>query len=71
MAMSMPNLHSSRSTHNRGIGYSVLSSVAESGGKQGKRDLRARIEDFESLLEDLCDERNETSVALDSGGACD
>jgi hypothetical protein len=53
MAMSMPNLHSSRSTHNRGIGYSVLSSVAECGRKPGTRDLCARIEEFESLLQDL------------------
>ncbi len=53
MAMSMPNLHSRRSTYNRGIGYSVLSNAAECGDKQGKRDLRARIEEFESLLEDL------------------
>ena len=53
MAVSMPNLHSSRSTYNRGIGYSVLTNVTECGGKQGKQALRSRIEEFESLLEDL------------------
>ena len=53
MTMSMPNLHSSRSTHNRGIGYSVLSNAGESGGLKGKQSLSARIEEFDSLLEDL------------------
>ncbi len=37
MATSMLNLYSSRSTHNRGIGYSVLTSVMECGGKQWRR----------------------------------
>ena len=53
MAVSMPNLHSSRSTYNRGIGYSVLANAAECGGKQGKQALRSRIEEFETLLGDL------------------
>ena len=53
MAMSMPSLHSSRSTYNRGIGYSVLSKAGECGGNQGKQSLRSRIEEFETLLEDL------------------
>ena len=53
MTMSMPNLHSSRSTYNRGIGYSVLSNNTECGGNAGKNVMRSRIEEFESLLEDL------------------
>ena len=53
MTMSMPNLHSSRSTHNRSIGYSNLDNAAACGGNQGKQDLRSRIEEFDTLLEDL------------------
>jgi hypothetical protein len=53
MTVSMPNLHSSRSTHNRGIGYSVLSNKGESGVLGGKQSLTARIEEFDTLLEDL------------------
>uniref|UniRef100_A0A7S0QZY8 Uncharacterized protein n=1 Tax=Cryptomonas curvata TaxID=233186 RepID=A0A7S0QZY8_9CRYP len=53
MTVSMPNLHSSRSTHNRGIGYSYLDNAADCGGNQGKHDLRSRIEEFDTLLEDL------------------
>ena len=53
MTMSMPNLHNSRSTYNRGIGYSVLSNLAECGGNAGKQVLRSRIEEFDTLLEDL------------------
>ena len=53
MTQSMPNLHSSRSMYNRGLGYSVLSSATECGGKPGKHAMRARVEEFEALLEDL------------------
>ncbi len=53
MTMSMPNLHSNRSMYNRGIGHSALDSVAECGGNQGKQVLRSRIEEFDTLLEDL------------------
>ncbi len=55
MTQSMPNLHSSRSLYNRGIGHSVLSSATEfaSGGKLGKLTMRALVQEFEALLEDL------------------
>ena len=53
MTKSMPNLHSSRSTYNRGIGCSVLANTAECGGNRGKQLLRSRIEEFDALLEDL------------------
>jgi hypothetical protein len=52
MTMSMPNVHSNRSTYNRGIGFSDLDNVAEWGG-QGKQALSSRIDEFDSLLEDL------------------
>ncbi len=53
MAQSMPNLFASRSRHNRGIGYSVLSNSSESGDKRGAQASRARVQDFEALLEGL------------------
>ncbi len=53
MTQSMPNLHSSRSLYNRGIGYSVLSSATERGGQPEKHALRARVEEFDALLEAL------------------
>jgi hypothetical protein len=53
MTQSMPNLHNSRSTHNRGIGCTLLSNTAECGGGRAKEVLRARIDEFDSLLEDL------------------
>jgi hypothetical protein len=53
MTQSMPNLHSSRSMYNRGIGYSMLSSATECGGQSGKHAMRARVEEFDALLEDL------------------
>ncbi len=53
MTLSMPNLHGSRSTYNRGIGYSVLANDTECALYQGKQSLRSRIEEFETLLEDL------------------
>ncbi len=53
MTMTMPNLHSSRSTYNRGIGFYVLADDAECGVNRGKQALRSRIEEFETLLEDL------------------
>ncbi len=53
MTKSMPNMHTSRSAHNRGIGYSVLSKTAECGGNRGNQVLRSRIEEFDALLENL------------------
>ncbi len=53
MTQSMPNLHSSRSLYNRGIGYTVLSSATECGHEQGKHAMHARVREFEALLEDL------------------
>jgi hypothetical protein len=53
MTKSMPDLHSSRSTHNRSIGHSVLSSVAECGCRLGTHALRSRNEEFETLLDGL------------------
>jgi hypothetical protein len=53
MTQSMPNLHSSRSLYNRGIGYSLLSSASECGEKEGRRARRARVQEFEALLGDL------------------
>jgi hypothetical protein len=53
MTKSMPNLHNSRSTHNRGIGCTVLSNTAECGGTRAKQVLRARIDEFDALLDDL------------------
>ncbi len=53
MTMSMPNLHSNRSTYNRCIGYSVLANDSECGGNRGKQALRSQIDEFETLLEDL------------------
>jgi hypothetical protein len=53
MTKSMPNLHNSRSTHNRRIGSTVLSNTAECGGTRAKQVLRARIDEFDALLEDL------------------
>jgi hypothetical protein len=53
MTQSMPNLYSSRSMYNRGIGYSVLSSFTECEGQPGKHAVRARLTEFEALLEGL------------------
>jgi hypothetical protein len=53
MTMSMPSLHTSRSAHNRSIGYSFLFNVAEFGGDQGMQALRSRIDEFDTLLGDL------------------
>ena len=53
MAQSMPNLHSSRSMYNRCIGYSMLSSASELGDKQGEQANRARVAEFDALLEGL------------------
>jgi hypothetical protein len=55
MTQSMPNLHNnSRSMYNRGIGCTVLSNTAECGGGRTKKQvLRTRIDEFDSLLEDL------------------
>uniref|UniRef100_A0A7S0M1T7 Uncharacterized protein n=1 Tax=Cryptomonas curvata TaxID=233186 RepID=A0A7S0M1T7_9CRYP len=47
------NLHCIRSSYNRSIGYSVLSSSLESGGMQGMHAMRARVQEFEDLLEGL------------------
>jgi hypothetical protein len=53
MTQSMPNLYSSRSMHNRGLGYSVLSKVSECGVKQGEKASLVRVQEFETLLEGL------------------
>ncbi len=53
MAQSMPNLHTNRSVYNRGIGFSVLSTASECGDKQGYQTSRARVQEFEALLEGL------------------
>ncbi len=52
-AMSMPNLLSSRSTHNRGIGLSVLTEASECGQTQGTKLRCSRMEEFEALLEGM------------------
>ena len=46
-------LHSCRSRYNRSIGYSMLSSASECGGMQGMHAMRARVQEFEDLLEGL------------------
>ena len=50
---SMPNLHSNRSMHNRGIGLSVLTDSSECGCEQGKRILSSRVQEFDELLEGI------------------
>ncbi len=53
MAQSMPNLFSSRSMHNRSVGYCMLSLASESGDAKGAKESRERVKDFEALLEGL------------------
>lgn len=55
MTQSMPNLGSTRrSIHNRGIGYSVLSSLTERGDTQESPEARkANVSEFEGLLKGL------------------
>ena len=53
MTRSMPNLHVSRSLHNRGIGLSVLSNSSECGDAKGTKLLSARVKEFEALLEGI------------------
>ncbi len=51
MSQSMPNFHSSRSLHNRGVGY--LLATSECGGAEGKHLRQTRVQEFEQLLDDL------------------
>ncbi len=53
MAQSMQNLYTSRSIYNRSIGQSELSSDTECGGQQGTHAMRARVREFDTLLEGL------------------
>jgi hypothetical protein len=53
MAQSMPNLHTNRSMHNRSVGYSLLSHASECGDRREAKGSRARVQDFDALLEGL------------------
>ena len=52
-AHSMPNLFSSRSSHNRIMGISVLISEQETGNGREKEKRIARVEEFEEFLGQL------------------
>ncbi len=52
MTRSMPNLSTSRSLHNRGVGI-ALSNSSECGGGKGRILLLARAEEFEQLLDGI------------------
>jgi hypothetical protein len=53
MSQSMPNLQSTRSTHNRSMGLTSLLEPSKLVVSEQKAKLQSRMEEFESLLEDL------------------
>ena len=53
MAQSLPNMHSSRSIHNRVVGFALLSKPSESGNDDKVRTLHTRIQEFDLILEEL------------------
>ena len=53
MTQSLPNIHSSRSVHNRILGHVLLAKPSESGNAAKSQSRRARVEEFDMLLQDL------------------
>ena len=53
ISQSMPNLHTSRSIHNRHMGYELVPEPSERSRADCKAVLQSRIEEFDNLLDEL------------------